>query len=84
MLTRSQRTTVVFRRPFVIKGLDRPQPAGTYDIEAEEELLEGLSFPAYRRVSTTMTPRAQAPGTVLQAQLVDPEELEKALAADQA
>jgi hypothetical protein len=84
MLTRSQRSTVVFRRPFVIKGLDRPQPAGTYDVETEEELLEGLSFPAYRRVSTMLTPRARAPGTDLQAQIVDPEELEKALAADRA
>lgn len=82
MLTRSQRTTIVFRRQFVMKGLDRPQPAGTYVIETEEELLEGLSFPAYRRVSTTMTLRAQAPGTVLQAQLVDPAELEKAQAAE--
>jgi hypothetical protein len=82
MLTRSQRTTIVFRRPFVMKGLDRPQPAGTYDVETEEELLEGLSFPAYRRVSTTMTPRAQAPGIVLQALLVDPAELDKAQAAD--
>jgi len=82
MLTRSRRTTLVFRRPFVLKGLDRAQPAGTYDIETEEELVQGLSFPAYRRVSTTMTPRGQAPGTLLQAQLVDPAELDKALAAD--
>jgi hypothetical protein len=82
MLTRSRHTTLVFRRPFVIKGLDRPQPAGTYDVETEEELLEGLSFPAYRRVSTTITPRAQARGAVLQALLVDPTELEKAQAAD--
>jgi hypothetical protein len=82
MLTRSQRTTIVFRRPFAVKGLDRPQPASTYDVETEEELLEGLSFPAYRRVSTTITPRCQVPGMVLQAQLVDPAELEKALAAD--
>jgi hypothetical protein len=83
MLSRSQRTTIVFRRPFLLKGHARPQPAGTYDIETEEELLEGLSFPAYRRVSTMMTPRAQAPGTALQALLVDPAELEKAQAADQ-
>jgi hypothetical protein len=82
MLTRSRHTTLVFRRPFVLKGLDRPQPAGTYDIETEEELLEGLSFPAYRRVSTMMTPRMQGPGSVLQAQLVDPVELDKAMAAD--
>lgn len=65
-----------------MKGLDRPQPASTYEVEAEEELLEGLSFPAYRCVSTTMTPRVQAPGTVLQALLVDPAELETAQVAD--
>ena len=81
MLTRSQRTTIVFRRPFVLKGLDRPQLAGTYDVETEEELLEGLSFTAYRRVLTTMTPQSHAPGTVMQALLVDPAELEKAQAA---
>jgi hypothetical protein len=84
MLTRSQRTTIVFRRPFLMKGFDRPQPAGTYDVDTEEELLQGLSFPAYRRVSTTITWRAQAPGTFLQALVVDPEELEKAQAEDRA
>lgn len=84
MLTRSQRSTVVFRRPFVLKGLDGPQPAGTYDIETEEELLQDLSFPAYRRVSTTMTRRVAAPGAVLEALLVDPAELEAALAAERA
>lgn len=84
MLTRSQRTTLVFHRPFVLKGVDRPQPAGTYDVETEEELLEGLSFPAYRRISTTVTPRAQAPGKLLQALLVDAVDLEKAHAEDRA
>lgn len=84
MLSRSTRSTVVFRRPFVMQGFGRPQPAGTYDIETEEELLEGLSFAAYRRVSTTMTPRIQARGAVLQAQAVDPDELDRALAADAA
>ena len=82
MLTRSQRTTLVFRRPFVMKAIDCPQPAGTYDVETEEELLEGLSFPAYRRISTTMTPRAQVPGRILQALLVDPAGLERAQAED--
>ncbi|MGG5808265.1 hypothetical protein [Falsiroseomonas sp. CW058] len=82
MLTRSHRTTVVFRRPFMLAGFDRPQPAGTYDVETEEELLEGLSFPAYRRVATVMTPRARQPGALLQALAVDPGELDRALASD--
>lgn len=82
MLTRSRRTRIVFTRPFTLKGLDHPQPAGTYDVETEEELLEGLSFPAYRRVSTTITRSVSTPGTLLQALHVDPVELEKAQAAD--
>jgi hypothetical protein len=84
MLTRSRRTTVVFTRPFTLAGLDHPQPAGTYEVETEEELLEGLSFPAYRRVATTITRSASRPGMLLQALHVDPEELEKAQAADRA
>jgi hypothetical protein len=83
MLTRSRRTTMVFSRPFTLTGLDHPQPAGTYEVETEEELLEGLSFPAYRRVSTTITRSAVRPGALLQALQVDPLELEKAHAADQ-
>jgi hypothetical protein len=82
MPTRSLHSTVVFRHPFVLKGLDGVQPAGTYDIETEEELLEGLSFEAYRRVSTTMTRRQPATGALLQAQVVDPAELDRAIAAD--
>lgn len=27
-------------------------PAGTYHVVTDEELIEGLSFPAYRRVAT--------------------------------
>jgi hypothetical protein len=47
-------TTVTFTRPFVIAGFEQELPAGEYVIETEEELIEGLSFPAYRRVSTTL------------------------------
>lgn len=54
MTTRTQRTTSTFARPFVLKGVDRVLPAGTYEILTEEELIEGLSFPVYRRVSTVI------------------------------
>lgn len=30
------------------------QPAGAYRVETEEERLEGVSFPAYRRVGTVI------------------------------
>lgn len=73
---------MVFRHPFVLKGLDRPQPAGTYDVETEEQLLEDLSFSAYRRVSTMLTRRTHAPHTHLEAHIVDFAELERAHGAD--
>ena len=33
---------VTFARPFVLKGTDGPQPAGTYTVETEEEELPTL------------------------------------------
>jgi hypothetical protein len=50
MIARSFTKEVVFRRPFVLKGLDRTLPAGSYRVVTDEELIEGISFPVYRRV----------------------------------
>ena len=83
MLSRTRREDMVVRHPFSLKGWAEPQPAGTYAVETEEELIEGLSFPAYRRVSTTITRRAtRAAGALVQAIPVDPRELTEAQAAD--
>jgi hypothetical protein len=54
MTTRTQRTMCAFARPFLLKGVDRVLPPGTYEILTEEELIEGLSFPVYRRTSTVI------------------------------
>jgi hypothetical protein len=35
-----------------LKGVDQPIAAGSYDIVTDEELIEGLSRFAWRRVST--------------------------------
>jgi hypothetical protein len=51
-LTRSRRETVTFRHPFRIKGIDRQLPAGPYEVVTDEERIEGLSFPCFRRVAT--------------------------------
>lgn len=76
MMNRTTLTQIVFTRPFSLTGLDGLQPAGTYTIETEEELLEGLSFPAYRRTGTVMLLPAK-PGSMItgQAVAVDPAEL---------
>ena len=51
-MTRSRRETVTFKHPFRIKGIDRQLQAGAYEVVTDEELIEGLSFPAFRRVAT--------------------------------
>ncbi len=82
MLTRTQRSTLVFSRPFRVDGEARLQPAGTYLVETEEELLEGLSFPAYRRAGVTITRQPAVAGALVQALGVDPADLARAHAAD--
>jgi len=47
MTVRTSRKSVTFTQPFSLSGIDKVQPAGTYTVETEEELLPGLSFPAY-------------------------------------
>ena len=69
----------------MIDGFEQELPAGDYVIETEEELIEGLSFPAYRRLSTTLhVDRIPGrPGQKESWQIV-PEALEAALIRDEA
>ena len=52
MLTRTRERTWTFSKPFMLKGVDRELPAGSYRVATDEELIEGLSFPCFRRVAT--------------------------------
>ena len=52
MTTRSRRETFDFKHPFLIKGVDRLLPPGRYEVVTDEEMIEGLSFPSFRRVAT--------------------------------
>jgi hypothetical protein len=61
MTTRSRRETVTFQHPFRIKGVDRSLPAGAYEVITDEEMIEGLSFAAYRRVATMIVVPAAPP-----------------------
>jgi hypothetical protein len=54
MNTRTSRKTVTFKMPFSLEGVSRSLPAGCYEVITDEELIEGLSFPVYRRISTMM------------------------------
>jgi hypothetical protein len=75
-LMRTTRETLTFEQPFSLAALDEVQRAGTYSVDVDEELIEGLSFLAYRRVSTTIyLPLVQGSAGSLQAVRVEPGEL---------
>ena len=52
MTIRTSQTTVSFKRPFLLGDYEDELPAGDYTVEFDEELLGGVSFPAYRRTRT--------------------------------
>jgi len=81
--TRTTVTTVTFKRPFVLGDFDEMQPAGVYRMETDEELLEGISFPAYRRTLTMIHLHA-SPRHPGRTQMLDinPADLEAALERD--
>ncbi len=57
MNTRSSKSMVTFVNAFSQPGYPEQLPAGTYEILVEEELLQGLSFEAWRRTSTFLLVR---------------------------
>ncbi|MBM6584368.1 hypothetical protein ILT44_29675 [Microvirga sp. BT689] len=73
---RTTRESITFDHPFLLMAVDKLQPAGTYTVDIDEELIEGLSFLAYRRVATTIyLPLVQGNKGSVQAVRVDPQEL---------
>lgn len=74
---------MTFSRPFMLSGIGEMQPAGTYTVETDEELVQEISFPVYRRTVTTML-LPPHPGGAIRAQIatIDPMELEVALESD--
>jgi hypothetical protein len=74
---RTTRESIAFDRPFSLRAVDEVQPAGTYVVEIDEDLIEGLSFLAYRRVATTIyLPLRWGGAGSVQAVRVDPSELD--------
>ena len=83
MTMRTTRKTVTFTRPFSVDGVDKVQPPGTYTVDTDEELLDGLSFLAYRRVGTLLhLPSTSSQVGVTELVNVNPSELEAALGRD--
>jgi hypothetical protein len=80
---RTDRSTITFKNPFHLKVLGEIQPAGEYVVETDNELIEGISRLAYRRVATLLTiPCLSSPQTLRQRVTVDQTDLDAALMHD--
>lgn len=80
MTIRTTEMSVRFQRPFVLEGAERMYPAGVYRVLVDEELIDGLSFTAYRRVSTMMFVPGR--GSSIEMMIVNPADLELARQRD--
>jgi hypothetical protein len=79
MIVRTSHKTVTFTQPFALSGIDEVQAAGTYTVETNEEPLQGVSFPAYRRMETLIFLPARRGGPFVERVVnIDPSELEAA------
>jgi hypothetical protein len=83
MTLRRSSKTVTFRRPFCMEGADRLLPPADYQVVTDEELIESLSFLAYRRVSTVMIVPGKA-GSTVEMLTIDPFDLQAAQDEDAA
>jgi hypothetical protein len=85
MITRTSNTLVVFHHPFELRGVDRRLPAGEYRVMTDEQLIEELSFPVYRRVSTVIFVPGDSPhGSAVEMVTIDPRDLNAAQDRDKA
>lgn len=79
MVTRTTSRTVTFRRPFLLEGFQNVEPAGVYTVDTEEEQIDSVMVPAWRRISSVM--QVQAMGA-MEYRPVDSEALHEALMRD--
>ncbi len=79
MNTRTNRKTVTFTQPFKLSGIEGELPPGSYIVETDEELIDDLSFVAWRRVATMIHLRSAG---VSQVHLIDPVDLDASLLRD--
>lgn len=82
MESRTTTEVVEVLRPFRLSSRSGALPAGRYRVETEEEMLPGISSPAWRRTSMTIMRHGLSSGRLAQARAITPAELAAALATD--
>jgi len=84
MSGRTTHSIAHFAAPFVLGGLEGKLPAGDYDIDHDEELIDGMSWLAWRRVATFIHLTAiAAAGATQKLVPIEPTFLDAALEQDQ-
>ncbi len=83
-MTRTKLSTLTFSHAFTLKGAGRSFSAGAYEVVTDEELIEGLSFPAYHRVASWILTPEHNSSSATEMIMIDPVELAVAHAHDTA
>ncbi len=79
MAIRTTRSQLTFRNPFTLPEVNGPLAAGTYDIDTDEEVIEGNERTVYVRTATLL--HIRSPG-MTRTVTVDPHSLAAALQKD--
>lgn len=79
MTVRTSSRTVAFAHPFKLDAMERSHPAGSFLVQTDEELIDSVSFIAYRRVATVLH---LTTGGRTELVTIDPADLDAALAED--
>lgn len=75
--------SVTFTHPFTLGDFGEVLRPGSYDVEIDQELIEGLSFKAYRRVLTIIhLPAKSGDPSRTRALTIAPEDLDAAIRRD--
>ena len=75
------RSTATFRHRFTLPGFDAPHGPGTFDVDIDSEIIEGVNCVAHRHVATFLYLRDDNRTRLVQ---VDPSELAAAIDRDRA
>jgi hypothetical protein len=78
MNTRTRNALVTFNHPFELKGVDRILPPGEYRVVTDEQLIEALSFPVYRRILTMIFVPGESGDASIEMVTIDPHDLQAA------
>ena len=83
MANRTTQTIVRFTNAFLLPGFDKPQPAGDYRVDHDEESIEGISRLAWHRIGSFIhLPRIGVRSSMHQMVPINPADLDAAREKD--